>query len=161
MARDTLIIGLGNPLRGDDGVGVCLAHALAEQILPSGVEVVDGGTQGLGLVNLLEGQQRVILVDAAEMGKNPGQFVRFTLDEARLPGDDEALSTHGAGVRDALLLAQALKVLPDELVIFGVQPAGVEWDTVLSPQVQATLPALIRAVLAEAVAGGQEPEVNC
>jgi len=160
MICDTLIIGLGNPLRGDDGVGVRVAQTLAEQTLPNGVEVVDGGTQGLGLVSLLEGQQRVILIDAAEMGKSPGQFVRFTMDEAYLPGEDQSLSIHAAGLRDALLLARALGVLPDELVIFGVQPASIEWDSVLSPQVEATLPDLIRAVLKEAVAGSQEPEVN-
>ena len=160
MICDTLVIGLGNPLRGDDGVGVRVAQALAEQTLPGGVEVVDGGTQGLGLVSLLEGQQRVILVDAADMGKSPGQFVRFTLDEAILPGEDQSLSIHDAGLRDALLLARALEVLPDELVIFGVQPASIEWDSFLSPQVEATLPDLIRAVLKEAVAGSQEREVN-
>ena len=158
--HNTLIIGLGNPLRGDDGVGVRVAQALVEQALPDGVEVVDGGTQGLGLVSLLAGQQRVILVDATEMGKSPGQFIRFTMEEAYLPGEDKAISIHDAGLRDALLLAQALEVLPDELVIFGVQPASIEWDSVLSPQVEATLPDLIRAVLKEAVAGSQEPEIS-
>ena len=53
---ETLIIGLGNPLRGDDGVGVRVVQAFAEQALPAGVEVVDGGTQGLGIVNLMEGR---------------------------------------------------------------------------------------------------------
>ena len=147
--RATLVIGLGNPLRGDDGVGVCVAQMLTEQVLPPGVEVVDGGTQGLGIVNLMEGWRRVILVDAAAVGKSPGQFVRFTLDEARLPGDDQHLSVHAAGLNDALLLAQALKILPDEVIIFGVQPASLDWDSSLSPQVEATLSALIEAVLAE------------
>jgi hydrogenase maturation protease len=154
----TLVIGLGNPLRGDDGVGVRLAQALAARALPDGVEVVDGGTQGLGIVNLMEGRQRVILVDAADLGRPPGQFVRFTLpgtarqgrgEEARLLGADQHLSVHAAGLRDALLLAQALKALPDEVVIFGVQPANLNWDGDLSPQVAAALPALIAAVLAE------------
>lgn len=145
----TLVIGLGNPLRGDDGVGVRVAQILAEQTLPPGVEVVDGGTQGLGIVNLMEGWQRVILVDAAEVGKVPGQFVRFSLDEAQLLGDDQHVSVHTAGLRDALLLAQVLKMLPGEVIIFGVQPANLKWDSALSPQVEATLPDLIDAVLAE------------
>jgi hydrogenase maturation protease len=145
----TLVIGLGNPLRGDDGVGVRVAQILAEQTLPPGVEVVDGGTQGLGLVNLMEGWQRVILVDAAEVGKGPGQFVRFLLDEAQLLGDDQHVSVHAAGLRDALLLAQALKMLPGEIIIFGVQPANLKWDSALSPQVEATLPDLTEAVLTE------------
>jgi hydrogenase maturation protease len=116
----------------------------------------------------MEGRQRVILVDAADMGKSPGQFVRFTLDEARLgSGPDERdansgqhLSVHAAGLGDALLLAEALDVLPDEVIIFGVQPANLEWDCALSPPVEEALPGLIAAVLAEAVAKGQPKGVN-
>lgn len=145
----TLVIGLGNLLRGDDGVGVRVAQMLARQTLPSDVEVVDGGTQGLGLVNLMEGRQRMILVDAADVGKTPGEFVRFTLDKVVLRGDDQHLSVHTAGLREALLLAQALKILPDEVVIFGVQPANLDWANALSPEVEATLPDLITAVLSE------------
>jgi hydrogenase maturation protease len=146
----TLIIGLGNLLRGDDGVGVRVAQALAARALPPGVEVVDGGTQGLGIVNLMEGRRRVIVVDAADVGRPPGQFVRFTLARARLSGDNRHLSLHAAGLGDALLLAQALGTLPGEVVIFGLQPASLEWDSELSPQVEAALPGLIAAVLAEA-----------
>ena len=145
----TLIIGLGNLLRGDDGVGVRVAQLLARQTLPNDVEVVDGGTQGLGLVNLMEGRRRMILVDAADVGKTPGEFVRFTLDKAVLRGDEQHLSIHTAGLREALLLAQALKMLPDEVVIFGVQPANLDWTNALSPEVDATLPDLISAVLSE------------
>jgi hydrogenase maturation protease len=145
----TLVVGLGNPLRGDDGVGVRVAQALAAGALPPGVEVVDGGTQGLGLVNPMEGRGRVILVDAADVGRPPGQFVCFTLDEAHLPGDDQHLSVHAAGLRDALLLARALEMLPPEVIIFGVQPASLEWEEALSPQVEAALSGLIAAVMAE------------
>jgi hydrogenase maturation protease len=148
---DTVIMGLGNPLRGDDGVGVRVAQVLAMKNLPSGVEVVDGGTQGLGIVNLMEGYRRAIVVDAAEIGKAPGQFIRFTLDEARPRGEDEHLSVHGAGLRDALLLAQALKTLPDKVIIFGVQPANLAWEDSLSPEVEAGLPALVKAVMAEII----------
>ncbi len=149
MVYDTLIIGLGNPLRGDDGVGVRLVQELARQTLPPNVQAVDGGTQGLGLVNMMEDQQRVILVDAADVGRSPGEFVRFTLDEARLLGDDQHLSIHAAGLYDALLLAQALNMLPPDVIIFGVQPSHFEWDSTLSPEVEAALPDLLAAVLAE------------
>ena len=146
---DTVIIGLGNPLRGDDGVGVRVAQVLAMKDLPSGVEVVDGGTQGLGIVHLMEGHQRAVLVDAAEIGEAPGQFIRFTLDEARPTGEDEHLSVHGAGLREALLLAEALKTLPDKVIIFGVQPASLTWEDNLSSEVEAALPGLVEAIMAE------------
>jgi hydrogenase maturation protease len=163
MTPDTLIIGLGNPLRGDDGVGARLAQALSEQTLPGDVEVVDGGTQGMGLVPLLEGRRRVIVIDAADVGRGPGQFVRFTPDEVRLLGDDQCLSVHAAGLREVLLLAQALDILPNKVIIFGIQPANLDWVVDLSPQVEAALPGLMEAVLAELCSdeiriGNQEEE---
>ncbi len=145
----TLILGLGNPLRGDDGVGVYVVQELETRALSEGVELVDGGTQGLGIIPLLEGRQRVILVDAADVGRSPGEFVRFGLDEGRLLGEDRHLAIHYAGLRDALLLAQALKMLPPEVIIYGVQPVSTQWDSALSPQVEAILPKLVEAVLAE------------
>jgi hydrogenase maturation protease len=136
----TLIIGLGNPLRGDDGVGVRVVQTLATYDLPPNIRVIDG----------MEGQQRVIIVDAADIGASPGQFVRFMLPEARLLGDEASLSIHAAGLREALLLAQALDMLPPELIIYGVQPRTLAWDNTLSSSVEAGLPGLISAILAEA-----------
>jgi hydrogenase maturation protease len=148
-AQDTLIVGLGNPLRGDDGVGVRVVQLLAAKELPVGVETVDGGTQGLELVNLMEGWQRVILVDAANLGQAQGQFMRFSLDETRLLDTHEPVSIHAAGLRDALLLAQALGVLPAEVIIYGVQPANLDWDTELSPRVEAAVPEIANRILEE------------
>jgi len=149
---DTLVIGLGNPLRGDDGVGVRVAELLAELPLPNGVEVIDGGTRGLDLVNLMEGWPRVILVDAAQVGKAPGEYVRFHPDQVRLAGEDGHISIHDAGLRDALLLAQVLGVLPEEVIVFGVQPASLDWEAGPSPAVEAALPGLLEAVGKEFVA---------
>lgn len=156
LTHPILVIGLGNPLRGDDGVGVIVVRGLAAHALSPDVEVVDGGTRGLGIVNLLEGRQRVILVDAADMGRTPGEFLRITLEGAQLLGDEAHLSVHEGGVRDALLLAQALEMLPEEVVIFGVQPANLEWDSTLSPEVEAALPSLIAALLAEVAVSNQQ-----
>jgi hydrogenase maturation protease len=149
VSSDTLVIGLGNLLRGDDGVGIRVIQSLTGQKLPDGVEVVDGGTQGLGIVSLMEGRKRVIVVDAANVGKAPGEFACFTPADARLLGDDEHLTIHGAGLRDALLLAQALQVLPDDVVIVGVQPANLDWDDDLSPEVEAAIPQIVGRILDE------------
>ena len=150
-----LVVGVGNPLRGDDGVGVAVVQNLARLALPEDVQIVDGGTLGLGLVNLIEGVRRVLLVDAADLGREPGEHMCWRLAEARLPGEDGHLSVHSAGVRDALLLAQALDCLPEDVVIVGVQPANLEWNTGLSPRVQAALPQITQAILAELGLGAQ------
>ena len=154
----TLILGLGNPLRGDDGVGCRLVEELARRELPPGVQVLDGGAAGLGLLNLVEGWERVVVVDAAEMGRGPGEIVRFTLADVRLAsasdrpsaGSGHRFSLHHAGLSEVLALADALDRTLPEMVIFGVQPARVGWGEGLSPAVEAALPALIAAVLKEA-----------
>jgi hydrogenase maturation protease len=135
-----------------------VVEILAARGLPRDVEIIDGGTQGFGIVNLMEGRQRVILVDAANVGKTAGQFARFTLDEVDLLdgtsplGEGQHLNIHYAGLREALLLAQALDSLPQEIVVFGVQPANTDWESALSPEVEDRLPDLIDAILAEVAA---------
>ena len=144
-----LILGLGNPLQGDDGIGCRVAQELEKRELPNDVEVMDGGTPGVGLLNFFEGRKCVIIVDAAEMGIAPGEFRRFTPREITLTGSQERFSLHRSGVADALALARELKIELPEIIFFGVQPASVEWRDALSPQVQAAVPRVIGAILNE------------
>jgi len=144
-----LILGLGNPLRGDDGIGPRVVDALLQRGLPAGVEALDAGAAGLDLLNLLEGPRRVIVVDAADVGLEPGRFARFTPDEARLVGVADALSSHGAGLAEALALARACGQPLPEIVIFGVQPESLEWGEGLSPAVKGAVSQVVEAVLQE------------
>jgi hydrogenase maturation protease len=144
-----LVLGLGNPLRGDDGVGPRIIEELARRGLPEGVTALDVGNAGLDLLNVLEGWERAVIVDAAEMGREPGCFVRFTPDEVRLARSDDRHSLHDAGLSEALALADALGRTLPELVIFGVQPAEVGWKAGLSSAVEAVIPALADAVMEE------------
>jgi hydrogenase maturation protease len=131
-------------------VGPRVVAELTRRGLPEGVTALDGGTGGLDLLNVLEGWERVVVVDAADVGCEPGQFVRFSPQEVRLSRTASALSLHHAGLAEALALAQALDQPLPEIVIFGVQPVQVGWGEGLSPAVEAMLPALIEAVLEEA-----------
>ena len=150
--KPVLILGLGNPLQGDDGVGCRVAQELEGHTLPDEVEVMDGGTPGVGLLNLFEGRQRVIIVDAAEMGQAAGSVVRFRPEDVTLTGSAQRFSLHRSGVADALALASELKLALPEIVVFGVQPECVDWNDSLSPHVQAAVPQVIQAVLNEAKA---------
>lgn len=155
MSNETLILGLGNPLRGDDGLGPAVIAWLQEHGLPTGVVAVDGGTAGLELVLTLMGYQRALIVDAAEVGRAPGEWIRFTpdlqpvLDQAvgQLEEKGPLLSLHTAGLAEALALGAALGVLPEEVVIFGVQPARLDWSPGLSAEVQAAVPVVGREML--------------
>ncbi len=149
----TLILGVGNTLRGDDGLGPKVIDWLSERDLPPGVKLVDGGTSGLAIVSQLMGQQRAIIVDAADVDRAPGEWQRFSLDGVRLKRNDTTFSLHFAGLTEALALAEALKILPEEVIIYGVQPARVDWVSELSAEVQAVVPIVGRAVLREVTAG--------
>jgi len=142
----TLVLGLGNPLRGDDGVGPRVVTELQQRGLPDGVTAIDGGGGGLDILRLLEGWERAIIVDAADIGRQPGEFIRFTPEEARLIQTDFSLSVHTAGLADALALARALEHPLPSIVIFGVQPERMDWREGLSPAVEAVLPLLIAAI---------------
>lgn len=150
MLEHTLILGVGNPLYGDDAVGVWAAQELQKRPdLPPHVTVVDGGTEGIGLIPLIASYARLILVDAVPMGEPPGTIRRFTWEEVRLIGHEHALSLHQSDLTEALMLAEALDCLPQTLVIYGVQPHNIEWDQPLSSEVQHALPVLVTTLIDE------------
>lgn len=144
------IIGVGNPLMGDDGVGIAAAGRLSALPLPAGVEVIDGGTGGLTLLDLMAGAQKVILVDAVEMGRTPGEVVRFSAEELSLPEAAlAAISLHETGLEAVFALGREMDLLPPAIVVFGVEPESVERRLGLSAAVEAALDGLVERVLAE------------
>ena len=147
--RHTLVLGLGNPLLGDEGIGVRVAEELNELELPDGMSVIEGGTAGLRLIGLMEGYQRVIIVDAADMGHPPGHVVRFTPSEAEFKTIGAPMSLHQIGLAEVLALTEALEVAPAEVVIIGVQPGRIEGGVGLSPEVEGAIPQAIRTILEE------------
>ena len=147
--HSTIVLGLGNSLRGDDGVGPAVIEWLDRQALPPGVEAIDGGTSGLDIVSILMGRERAIIVDAANVGRVPGQWARFTPDVAQLKESDTTLSLHSAGLAEALALGAALNVLPPTIIIYGVQPQSLDWSAQLSAEVQVAMIEVGQAVLRE------------
>jgi hydrogenase maturation protease len=147
----TLVLGLGNSLRGDDGAGPAVAAALLLLDLPPQVDVVDGGVAGLETVLLLQGYERVIIVDAADMGLEPGEWRRITPDTAEIKSIENRLrgTLHAAGLAEALVLAEALDVLPDTLIIYGIQPKKIDWSPALSNPLQKALTGLTSAIADE------------
>jgi hydrogenase maturation protease len=144
-----LVLGLGNPLLGDEGTGVRVIEELRGLDLPDGVDLVDGGTLGLGLIALMEGYERAIIVDAAEMGQPPGRVVRFTPADAAFHTPETVLSPHQVGFGQVLALAGALDMAPGELTVFGVQPGRIAVGQGLSDEVEAAIPEAIGLILGE------------
>ena len=147
----TIVLALGNPLRGDDGIGIAVINALeADPRLPKAVDLIDGGTPGVDTSLLLQGYHRAIIVDAAEMGLPPGTWAQFVLNDNAIlkPNDmDQPISVHSAGLAEALELGYTLGILPDDITIYGIQPSTIGWSNGLSNPVQEAIPAVCSAIL--------------
>ena len=146
---DTLVLGLGNSLCRDDGLGGHVVDKLARHALPPGVKIQDGGLPGWGVVTCLEGWSRVILVDIAHMGLEPGAWRRLQMDEVRLETNQGGFSLHSPGLADGLALAQALQVLPQDVLFYFVEPGSTEQGIGLSSAVEAMVPELVENILKE------------
>lgn len=144
MARP-LVIGIGQPYRGDDAAGLTALERLAEASPQADLCPHHG--EGLGLMALWEGREQVILIDAAESGAPPGTLHRLQAGAAT--GDLCRTSSHAFGVHQAIETARVLDRLPPRLIVHAVE--GAEWTlgAPLTPAVANALPALVQAVLAD------------
>ena len=144
-----LILGLGNLLLQDEGVGIHAIRELAKRVLPPHVDAVDGGTAGLHLLDVMAGYGRVIIVDAIDADEAPGTILRFTPQEVACEGQAPPISLHQTEVLKVLELASYVGQPIPPVVVYGMQPQVMEWGTELSAPLRARLCALVEAILEE------------
>ena len=147
--RLILVLGVGNLLLGDEGVGIHAVRELEKRALPPQVDVVDGGTAGLNLLDLMKGYERVIIVDAVDAGEEPGTILRFTPQDVASDAQALPLSLHQTEILKVLELATYLGRPLPPIIIYGIQPQAMDWSTELSPALQARLSKLVDAILRE------------
>lgn len=144
-----LVLGVGNLLLGDEGVGVHVVQSLRSHETPANIELMDAGTGSPDLLGLIANRDKVIIIDAVEGGGEPGAVYRFTpadvSEEAHSP-----LSLHQVSLLDTLAMAVVAGYAPKEVIIFGIEPKNIGWSTELSPEVTAAVPKVIELMLAEA-----------
>jgi hydrogenase maturation protease len=145
-----LVLGLGNVLCGDDGLGAVAVHLLQRLYrAPDGVQVLDGGTLGLSLLPQLEEAREAILVDAIRADGPPGSFVRLEGDEVA-PAMAARLSVHQVGVVDLLDAARWRGCYPSRLILLGLVPESLELGLRRTAAVEAALLDLVERIVAEA-----------
>ncbi len=144
----TLVLGLGNLVHSDDGVGIHAIGLLQKDArVPRGVVLMDGGTQGLSLIPHISGFQRLLVIDAVDVGEKPGTLVRLEGDALQtLPGKP---SVHQLGFADLMIAMKLLGEAPEEVVVIGVQPQSTEWSAELTEPVRQSLDELLRVVFAQ------------
>lgn len=152
----TAVLGLGNLMHTDDGIGVhAIRRLIEDRLLPPEIEVLDGGTLGLDLLPRIEGVSRLLTIDAVDFDAPSGTQRRFAGEDlARLPAGK---SVHLLGFTDLLSALRLLGRAPSEVVLLGVQPESTGWGVELSPAVGAALDSLISAALSE-LAGWRQSE---
>jgi hydrogenase maturation protease len=144
---ETLVLGLGNILLGDEGVGVRVIERLQDRYeFPEGVRVMDGGTLGLDLLPYLTGTSRLLVVDAIQAGEPPGTLLRLVGDEIPIFLDASKVSPHQDGLQDLLAVAALTGHLPGEVVLWGVQIESLGASLELSPVVAAQVDTLVEKI---------------
>jgi hydrogenase maturation protease len=156
---NAVVLGLGNPIRTDDGVGVHAIRALAAQNLFSGdVRMIEGGTLGLDLLPSLRGVTHLLALDAVDTGAAPGALSRFADGQlADLPINK---SVHLLGFADLLGMINLLDGPPSKVILLGLQPKSTDWGTTLSTEVEVRLKDLVEAARGEIsnwLGGGSAP----
>jgi len=144
----TVVIGIGNPLRGDDAAGIVAAERLRPRV-PEGVEVVSCDVEPSRLMEAWEGADSVVLVDAVSSGESPGTVHRFDAGEEAVPARTFRSSTHAIGIADTIELARALGRLPRRVRVYGVEAGGFETGSSLTPPVESAVAFVVKDVLAD------------
>jgi hydrogenase maturation protease len=144
----TKVVGVGNLLFSDEGVGIHVVKKLMGMALPPEVEVVDGGVRGLGLMGTLIGADRLIVIDAVRAGEAPGSIYRFGIQDLSKYPERYKMSVHEIGIVEVLHLSRLLGRTPKTTII-GVEPKSLEMGMDLSPEIHARVPRIIELVFDE------------
>lgn len=138
-----LVLGIGNLVMNDDAAGVLVAQELAPKYnnQRDDLLVLDGGTLGLDLLGYIEWADRLVLVDAVELGMEPGTVVKLEGEDIDVAFESK-LSAHQMGMKDMLLTSELMGQRPAEIVFYGIQSGTIEMDMELSEPVKNNLPKL-------------------
>lgn len=155
-----LVLGMGNVLLEDEGLGVRALEALQDQyLIPAGVDLLDGGTTGMGLLDEITGREHLLVLDAVQTGEAPGTLVRMS-------GDDVPVyfglrvTPHQLGLADVLATLQLTGEQPGSVTVLGLVPESLELTLDLSPGIQARISALVEASVEELRKLGCSPEAK-
>ena len=152
--KSIIVIGLGNPLMGDEGIGVAIIEKMAqlasEGKLPGeDIEYHDGGTGGMNLLHKIAGRKKAVIIDCALMGELPGTIRRFTPEQVQTVKKLAHLSLHEVDILKVIELSRQLGECPDEVVFFGIEPQAIEEKMHLSKVLQERIDSYIREIARE------------
>lgn len=140
---------MGNFMCGDDGIGSVIANDLTKEISSPNVDVIDGGTIGLGLLYLLAEYSDLIIMDSVDIGAEPGEIVKFKLEDLDTLSTSGKISFHQSGVFDLLHNSKLLGTLPEKVAVMGIQIKTTSFNASLSPELKEKVPSLKKQITKE------------
>ena len=141
-----VVVGIGNLLLMDEGIGVHTINELEKHDLPLNVDIYDGGTGGFKLIDLMHGATRVIFIDAVETGKSPGTVTIFSPEDVRPIYNKKKYSLHDTDLMEVIKMTELLDD-PPRIEIIGIQPQTINYGTTLSKELTNSMPDIINTVL--------------
>ena len=142
-----VVIGVGNLLLKDEGIGIHTINALQEVNIPHSVKIIDGGTSP-DLIAYSKAGDKLIIIDAVKAGSRPGTIYRFQPHDLTSEAK-RVISAHELGVEQGLKMLSLIGNEPAEIVIIGVEPKEIDWGTELSAELQQKIPEIVNVVLKE------------
>ena len=146
--RKTLLVGVGNEYRSDDGIGLAVARAIREKLLPSVIVKEESG-EGAALMEAWQGFQNVIIVDAVSSGAMPGTIFRIDANKETVPITFFHYSTHAFSVAEAVELAKVINTLPSRLLVYGIEGAAFTAGVKISSIVKEAANRVIEQIMRE------------
>jgi hydrogenase maturation protease len=147
MKNKILIVGMGNLIYRDEGVGVHIIQEMGKMELPSHIELLDIGTSTMDLISYLKEVKKLIVIDAMRAGGKPGTIYKCKPEDL-LPKDEDPISLHEIGFLETLNMTKKLG-MEIETVIVGVEPEIMDWGMELTEEVKNKIPLIIEAILKE------------
>ncbi len=152
--KETIVIGLGNPLMADEGIGTVLAEeltklAVAGKLPTEQVEYLDGGCGGMYLLHSIAARKKVILIDCCLMDREPAAIVRFTPDDVKTVKQMAHLSLHEVDILKVIELAKDIDQSPEEIVIYGIEPVSITQQMHVNEPLQKRIPDYLKIITEE------------
>jgi len=143
------VVGVGNLLLKDEGVGVHVIHTLQKsRKLPSHVQLIDAGTATFDILHIIEDVDKLIVIDAVKGGGEPGTIYRFSPDDVEF-GNLVTISLHELDLSNTLAMAELIGQKPQSIVIIGIEPKEIAFGLELSPQIEEKIGRIIELILEE------------
>lgn len=152
--RPILILGIGNILFRDEGIGIHVVNKMQEMGLPSNVEALDGGMLATSFMYIIEKRKKVIVIDAMQMGGKPGTIYRLTEQEFYTKRKGHPRTTQETEFEDSLLATHVMKTNPEKIIFIGIEPEDMgekdlKLDMDVTPTLKAKMPEIIEMVIKE------------